>query len=99
MENLARSEDVRQVAIMPDVHLGRLINNGTVAATSDLVYPQMVGSDIGCGLSAMAFNGTGEFLGNAPQAQAIIREIYRAVPALKHRGGRILPAQLASLSR
>ena len=37
VERLARSEDVRHVAIMPDVHLGRLINNGSVMATSSLI--------------------------------------------------------------
>ena len=49
IDRLARSEDVRHVVVLPDVHLGKLINNGCVAATVDLIYPQAVGGDIGCG--------------------------------------------------
>jgi tRNA-splicing ligase RtcB len=96
VENLSRSEDVRHVAIMPDVHLGRLINNGSVAATSDLVYPQAVGSDIGCGLSAISFSGTSECLRHERHALTIIKELYRQVPAFKQRGGRVLPEALAA---
>src|SRR5437762_11982403 len=62
LDRITRSEDVRNVAIMPDVHLEKLINNGSVVATSHLIYPQAVGSDIGCGLSALRFQSTPEFL-------------------------------------
>src|SRR5438105_8741552 len=97
-ENLDRivgSEDVRHVAIMPDVHLGKLINNGSVVATSRLVYPQAVGSDIGCGLSAICFESTAEFLQEERHAQCLIKELYRHVPGLKHRGAQVLPERLS----
>ena len=55
VERMAGADDVRQVVLLPDLHLGRNVNNGCVAATVDLVYPQAVGSDIGCGFSALAF--------------------------------------------
>lgn len=70
IERLARSEDVRHVVVLPDVHPGKWINNGCGAATVDLIYPQAVGSDIGCGLSALAFHGTADsiHLGQATPA-------------------------------
>src|SRR5438034_6718008 len=91
VDRIASSEDVRHVAIMPDVHLGNQINNGSVVATSHLVYPQAVGSDIGCGLSAISLQSTAEFLQAERHAQCLIKEIYRHVPALKHRGAQVLP--------
>jgi len=96
VERMSRSDDVFHVAIMPDVHLGRSINNGSVAATHDLIYPQAVGGDIGCGLSAIAFESRVEFLEDERQAQLIFRELYQRVPALMQRGERVLPEKLAS---
>jgi len=98
IERIARSEDVRYLVVLPDVHLGELINNGCVVATENLVYPQAVGGDIGCGLSAIRFNSTAEFLTDDRHAQTIVKELYRRVPVLKQRGGQILPAKLARLS-
>ncbi len=95
LDLIAGSDDVRHVAIMPDVHLGKLINNGSVIATSYLVYPQAVGSDIGCGLSAIRFQSTGEILQSERHAQCLIKELYRQVPALKHRGAQVLPEKLS----
>jgi tRNA-splicing ligase RtcB (3'-phosphate/5'-hydroxy nucleic acid ligase) len=98
IERISRSEDVRYVIVLPDVHLGRMFNNGCVVATTDLIYPQAVGSDIGCGFSAISFNGAAEFMGDDRRAQAIIRELYQKVPALKQRGGSALPAKLQRLT-
>jgi tRNA-splicing ligase RtcB len=98
IERIARSEDVRQVVVLPDVHLGRMVNNGCVVATVDLIYPQAVGSDIGCGLSAIGFNSSAELLTEDRQAQPLIRQLYQAVPSFKQRGRQTLPAKLAQLS-
>jgi tRNA-splicing ligase RtcB (3'-phosphate/5'-hydroxy nucleic acid ligase) len=95
VERVACSEDVRRVAIMPDVHLGKLINNGTVVATSRLVYPQAVGSDIGCGYSAISLNSSAEFLEREHHAQRLIKAFYRQVPAFKQRNGQVLPEKLS----
>lgn len=97
IDRLARSEDVRHLVVLPDVHLGKLINNGTAIATTSLVYPQAVGSDIGCGLSAIGFGDTTEFLADDRQAQTIIRQLYQHVPALKKRGYKSLPTRLEEL--
>jgi tRNA-splicing ligase RtcB (3'-phosphate/5'-hydroxy nucleic acid ligase) len=98
IERLARAEDVRQVVLLPDIHLGRLINNGCVMATAELVYPQAVGSDIGCGLSAIGFDSTAEFLKDDRNARTTISQLYQHVPALKQRGGSALPAKLEQSS-
>ena len=55
-QRLARLEDTFRVALMPDVHLGQLVPNGCVLATCERIYPEAIGRDIGCGLSAICFD-------------------------------------------
>lgn len=98
LDRLARSEDVRHVVVLPDIHLGYQINNGCVVATVDLVYPQAVGGDIGCGLSAIAFGGAAEALKNDRHAETVIKHLYRQVPALKQASAMVLPDKLAGWS-
>jgi tRNA-splicing ligase RtcB len=98
VDRLAGSDDVRHVVVLPDVHLGRSINNGCVAATMDLIYPEAVGGDIGCGYSAIGFKSTAEFVRDDRNAQLILRKLYACVPALKQRGGQSLPTKLTRLS-
>jgi tRNA-splicing ligase RtcB len=95
IDRLAGSEDVRHVAVLPDIHLGNLVNNGCAAATVDLVYPEAVGKDIGCGLSALGFQGPADTLRDDRNAQRLISQIQRLVPALKQSGAPALPAKLA----
>ena len=95
IERLARSEDVRHVVVLPDVHLGRLINNGCVAATTNLIYPQAVGSDIGCGFSSIVFNGTAEIIKDDRTAQKVIKELYNHVPVFKQSRAQVLPDKLS----
>lgn len=45
--------DLERLAIMPDVHLATDVCVGSVLATSELIYPQAVGGDIGCGMAAL----------------------------------------------
>lgn len=94
VERLAGSEDVRHVAVLPDIHLGRNVNNGCVAATVDLVYPEAVGGDIGCGYSAIALHGSPELLAKKETVQEILRRLYRLVPVLKQRDRPVWPARL-----
>jgi RNA-splicing ligase RtcB len=56
IERLARSEGVRRVAVMPDVHLSADVCIGTVVGTDGPLYPNAVGGDIGCGVAALAFD-------------------------------------------
>jgi tRNA-splicing ligase RtcB len=101
IDRIARADDVRRIAIMPDVHLASGVCVGSVVATSRLVYPQAVGSDIGCGMSAIAFSCGAESIDNPRVAPAILASLRERVPILRHRslaGSQTLPASLGDLS-
>jgi len=56
IERLRRAPDVQQIAVMPDVHLASDVCIGIAVATSNLIYPQAVGGDIGCGMLAVGLD-------------------------------------------
>lgn len=62
VDRLARTDDVHHVAVMPDVHLSAEVCTGTVVATKQLIYPDAVGNDIGCGMAAIGFECAAELL-------------------------------------
>lgn len=86
LDRLARSDDVRRIAVMPDVHLGHHVCVGTVFATSELIYPDAIGGDIGCGMSAVAFDAFRPSVSpkRAWQLQRTLREV---VPIKRQRAG------------
>lgn len=98
IRGLAHSEDVRYVAVMPDVHLAADVCVGMVVATGNALYPNAVGGDIGCGVAAMAFDGEATLLDNERAAAAILAGLCRAVPLIRHnrKSGRRLPETLDS---
>jgi tRNA-splicing ligase RtcB len=83
IERLRRAPDVRRVAVMPDVHLASEVCVGTVLATSQLVYPQAVGGDIGCGMLAVAFDVGAEALGDPAVAGRVLGRLGEVVPVLR----------------
>ncbi|MEI8381746.1 MAG: RtcB family protein [Planctomycetota bacterium] len=93
LQRLARSEDVRYVAVMPDVHLAGDVCNGTVIATNDLIYPLAVGGDIGCGMLAVACDLSADVLSNEMSAGRVMAGLYRRTPSNKHAKSH-LPEQL-----
>lgn len=84
LDRLARSEDVRHVAIMPDVHLAKEVCTGTVIGTDHLIYPSAVGSDIGCGMAAVRFDCAADLLATEQQAAQVLAALYRTIPAMRH---------------
>ena len=96
IRRLAHGEDVRHVAVMPDVHLAADVCIGMVVATGNALYPNAVGGDIGCGVAAMAFDGEAARLDNERAAAAILAGLYREVPLIRHgrKSGRRLPDAL-----
>jgi len=96
LDRLARSEGVRRVAVMPDVHLAEDVCVGTVVATSHVLYPSAVGGDIGCGVAALAFDVAAAALDDEKAAARVLAGLYRAIPLARHRrqSGRALPAAL-----
>lgn len=95
LARLARSPDIQHIAIMPDVHLAHDVCIGTVLATQHLLYPGAVGGDIGCGMSALAFDAGADLLAEESQAAQLLRALYETVPTNRHRSPRDLPAPLA----
>jgi tRNA-splicing ligase RtcB len=84
IERLARGDDVRRIAIMPDVHLAADVCIGTVVATSRTLYPNAVGGDIGCGVAALAFHCEAARLDHERAAAAVLAGLYRAIPLTRH---------------
>src|SRR3989442_13033186 len=81
IERLRHAPDVRQIAVMPDVHLAADVCIGVVVATSHLIYPQAVGGDIGCGMLAVAFDVEATALEDPGIAGRVLPGLGRAVPA------------------
>ncbi len=99
LERLARTEDVRHIAVMPDIHLARDVCTGTVLATGQRLYPQAVGSDLGCGMAALRFECSARVLADERAAARLLAGLYRSVPALRHPRATLraqLPGPLAS---
>jgi tRNA-splicing ligase RtcB len=84
LERLTQTEDVRYVAVMPDVHLAKEVCTGTVLATARRIYPQAVGNDIGCGMAALAFDCQAGLLAGEQPAARVLAGLYRTVPSLRH---------------
>jgi len=95
LKRLSQCQDVRHVAVMPDVHLARDVCIGTVLGTSRLLYPAAVGGDIGCGMSAMAFDAAADELMDRANAARLLAALYERVPANRHRSPRDLPVELS----
>lgn len=68
---------------MPDSHPGLTVPNGLVVATSRLLYPQLVGSDIGCGYSAIRFHSQHTSLDKI-SLEKLLALLLDEVPTLKH---------------
>ncbi len=83
IECIASLPDVRHVAVMPDVHLGKHVPNGIVVATRKLVYPELIGVDIGCGISAIRFQATVDRF-SQDDLKSILKQVVSVVPTLKH---------------
>lgn len=79
---LRRLQDAAQLAVMPDAHAGALTCNGVALATRVLLYPQAVGSDMGCGYLWIALDGSADAL--ARSGEALLEAIGRSVPILRH---------------
>lgn len=99
LERLAAAPGVVHVAIMPDVHLaeGVCVGTvlGTVIGTGGRLYPQAVGSDIGCGMATVRLLADGDALGEDVAAR-LLPALQRQVPAVRQ--GRPRDAPLDELS-
>ena len=77
---------VRNIALMPDAHVGIGATVGSVIGTTDAIIPAAVGVDIGCGMTAAQTNLSASEL---PDSLAPIRgSIERNVPHGRTGGGK-----------
>ena len=100
LERIRAADDVRHVAVMPDVHLAEDVCVGTVLATGTLLYPAAVGGDIGCGMLAVAFNGPAEAIRDPANAGKILRMLGEQIPGIRRHRRRtmMMPKSLQCLS-
>lgn len=85
LARLCREDDIRRVAAMPDVHLSKEVCVGVALATERALLPAAVGGDIGCGMTAVAFDATAESLATARAAAAVLDGWVHAIPVMRHR--------------
>lgn len=85
IERCARAPDVQRVAVMPDVHLGEGACVGVAIATRTLIYPAAIGTDIGCGMAAVALDADIDAVKGAAARSAFLQALWEAVPIVRHR--------------
>lgn len=97
LARLRRAHDVVAIAVMPDVHLASEVCVGVALATTRWLYPAAVGSDIGCGMAALGFDGEAEAA--IAEGPRILAALGRELPVLRHPTRRCpeLPSTLAEV--
>jgi tRNA-splicing ligase RtcB (3'-phosphate/5'-hydroxy nucleic acid ligase) len=84
IERLAAANDIRHIAVMPDVHLSGDVCVGLAIATRRLIYPAAVGGDIGCGMAALPFDTSADVLASASAAAILLKGLHARIPAIRH---------------
>jgi tRNA-splicing ligase RtcB (3'-phosphate/5'-hydroxy nucleic acid ligase) len=87
---------VEHVAAMPDLHVANGIAVGTVFATERTIVPRALGSDLGCGVSAVPLEAPEQDLGRRELLQ-LLGQLARTIPVgdASNRGaGCAVPATL-----
>lgn len=91
IRRLRRAPDVQRVAVMPDVHLAEDVCVGVAVATTELIYPQAVGGDIGCGMLAIPFDVDAAAISEPRIAGRILAGLGNSIPARRHNRRRTIP--------
>jgi tRNA-splicing ligase RtcB len=91
IRRLRRAPDVQRVAVMPDVHLAEDVCVGVAVATTELLYPQAVGGDIGCGMLAIPFDSRATSISEPRTAGRILASLGNSIPARRRHRRRTIP--------
>ena len=96
MQRWSNADDVRRLAVMPDVHPAGLFCVGMVIGTHELIYPIAVGGDIGCGIAACRFTPEASEISHRHWL-AVFEAIGHYIPIRRHRRASdpVLPADLS----
>ena len=86
LDRLRRLPDLQRLAVMPDVHPAADVCVGTVIATGELIYPQAIGGDIGCGMSTVGLQGAGIGTLHEKRRARVLECFGREVPVLTRAG-------------
>lgn len=84
IDRVARLPDAHAVAVMPDVHLAEPACVGVVIATDTHLYPELLGSDLGCGVAAIRTSRMRHEIDDAGRVR-VLEGFARAVPVLRQR--------------
>ncbi|MDP3278971.1 MAG: RtcB family protein [Deltaproteobacteria bacterium] len=98
IENIAMLPSiVGDLALMADAHTGKGVPIGTVFATEDLVVPDVISGDIGCGMVLMKTTRRAEEL-NARSVRHLLQKVNnRVCKNIHHHGSSELTAMLPSV--
>lgn len=99
IERWRRLPDVAQIALMPDVHLGEASCIGVALATSRMIYLDAIGRDIGCGISALAFDAAAQDTLRSGRGEKLLAALAEAVPIIRHGRRFRVPCLELSLER
>jgi tRNA-splicing ligase RtcB len=91
IRRLRRAPDVQRVAVMPDVHLAEDVCVGVAVATTELLYPQAVGGDIGCGMLAIPLAVEAASVSEPRVAGRLIAHLGNSIPARRRNRRRTIP--------
>lgn len=97
VERVRAMPGVAAMALLPDAHLAGDFCVGLAIATDDVVYPEAVGSDIGCGMATVRLGLPAAPL-TIPRLRRALARIAEVVPAHRHAARRELPLDPAALS-
>jgi tRNA-splicing ligase RtcB (3'-phosphate/5'-hydroxy nucleic acid ligase) len=82
-QRLLGIDDIDQIAVMPDAHVAEGVAVGTVLATRAGLYPDAVGSDIGCGMLAVRLAANRRALCGGKSAESFLAGLTRRIPTHK----------------
>lgn len=91
VDRMSRLDDVVRIAVMPDVHLAGDLCVGTATATRRLLYPALVGGDIGCGMLAVALDVEADAVRDASVAGRVLRRLTERIPQSRRHRRHLLP--------
>ncbi len=80
MIQVARQPFVKHIAIMPDAHWGQDVNVGSVVGCENVIVPNFVGSDCGCGMCAMLTSLTLEDVESEHIRKKLLHSFSRSIP-------------------
>ncbi|MBF0547273.1 MAG: RtcB family protein [Candidatus Riflebacteria bacterium] len=84
VDRWALTNGVKHIALMPDVHIAGLACVGCVIASENFVFPKAIGSDLGCGMSAIRFKEKASIIESKGAANLLMKKLYQTISPLRY---------------